>query len=116
MINHNTTDYQAIRGVLSFVHRNKDDEKNLLKENKFKTIDPEDFSSVTFVNNLVSKDIIFNLVDFDKENSTVFPLVPNLDSLTDFKVCPEKQLMFKKLYGALGFGIVFSNMFFWVCL
>lgn len=106
----------AIRGVLSIVHQNKHDEPNLLYDKIYNTINLDEFSKVLNVKNVVSKNVIFNLVDFDKENSTVFPLVPNVDSLTDFNICPEKQIMFKRIYTGLGFGIVFSNVFFWTCL
>lgn len=114
---HNAPGYTTIKGVVSFVHRNKEDkEHNDYKGQNIHNLNLEEFSRLHGLKNLVSTNYFLKEINFDSTNSNAFPLTEDLNSLNNFSVTPENHIIVKRLYTGLSFGLVFSNMYFWVCL
>lgn len=114
---HNSPGYTTIRGVVSKVHHTKHDKDNDYHDiGTINTINLDEFAKFNFVKNLVSKDVLLNEVNFDSTNFNIFPSSLDISSLTSFKVSDECHTSLKRFYSLLSFGVVFSNMYLWVCL
>jgi len=113
---HNANGYTTIRGVVTQVHRNKDDENNDYFDNGLNQVNLQEFSKLHGVSSNANTNLLFREVNFDNSNSNVFPLTDSIDSLLKFTISDSTHTTWKNLYAGVGFFTVFSNMFFWVCL
>jgi cytochrome oxidase assembly protein ShyY1 len=114
---HNAPGYTTLKGVVSMVHRNKDDKShNDYNGNNITHIDLDEFSRLHGLKNLVSTNYFLKEINFDSTNSNAFPLTEDLNSLNNFSVTTEAHTLVKRVYTGLSFGLVYANMFFWVCL
>lgn len=114
---HDAPGYTTIRGVVAKVHQTKHDlENDYHRETRINSINLAEFAKYRLVKNLVSTDVLLHEVNFDSTSFNVFPNSIDINALTTFKVSDDCHSWLKKFYSLLSFGVVFSNMYLWVCL
>lgn len=112
---HNSNGYTTIQGVVTQVHRNKNDDTNDYVANELHEIQLQDFAKIHGIKNATTK-IIFKEINFSNTNSNTFPLTDSVQSLSKFNVSESAHLCWKNAYLGSAFLVIFSNMYFWVCL
>ena len=90
-------------------------DKNTYKDNKVEQVKLDEFATILNVKNLVSDKVY--LTQFEDESSPkMFPIALDRYSLTNFDIPIETHTSISRILNLLSFGVVFGNMYLWVCL
>lgn len=113
--NFDSLGYVSIKGVLTMPHCNVHDHINTYKDNKVEQVKLDEFATILNVKNLVSDKVY--LTQFEDESSPkMFPIAIDRYSLTNFDIPIETHTSISRILNLLSFGVVFGNMYLWVCL
>lgn len=113
--NFDSLGYVSIKGVLTMPNNNIHDSLNTYYDDKVDQVKLDEFATLNNLKNLVSERVYLTQVE-DESSPKIFPIAMDRYSLTNFDVPLETHNSMSRMMNLLSFGVIFGNMYLWVCL